>query len=99
MEGFEGSFNEAAIDNIIASFADDAVVRFADLPEMRGIEEIGKFLRARFARLKDYRIKKNFKSVADNIMEEMRTPNGLMRRQPRTCKDVVRSLSGSLVEK
>jgi nuclear transport factor 2 (NTF2) superfamily protein len=70
-KGFEGSFNEAAIDKIIASFADDAVVRFADLPEMRGIEEIGKFLRARFARLKGYRIKKSFKSVADNIIGGM----------------------------
>ncbi len=67
-KSFEVTFNEAGIDKILAGFADDAVVRFADFPEMRGIEEIGKFMRARFARQKNYRIKKIFKSVADNII-------------------------------
>jgi nuclear transport factor 2 (NTF2) superfamily protein len=69
--GFEGAFNEAGVNQIVAGFASDAVVRFADFPEMRGTDEIRKFMTARFARQKDYRIKKTFKSVADNIIGGM----------------------------
>ena len=64
----ERAINECQVDAILASFADDAVVRFADFPEMRGIDQISKFMRARFARQRDYRIRKIFKSTADNII-------------------------------
>lgn len=59
----EDAFGAADLARIEQGFAEDAVARFADFPEMRGREAVMRFLRARFARTKDYRLKKTVHCV------------------------------------
>ena len=54
----EDTFNRGDIDAILGRYADDVVIRFAGIPEIRGKLEAEKFLRARFARQKNYKLKK-----------------------------------------
>jgi nuclear transport factor 2 (NTF2) superfamily protein len=54
----EDTFNRGDIDAILGRYADDVVIRFAGIPEIRGKDAAGKFLRARFARQKNYTLKK-----------------------------------------
>ncbi len=54
----ETTFNRGDVDTILNRYADDIVIRFADLPEIRGNAAAEKFLRARFARQLNYRLQK-----------------------------------------
>jgi nuclear transport factor 2 (NTF2) superfamily protein len=54
----EDTFNRGDVDAILGRYADDVVIRFAGIPEIRGKAAAERFLRARFARQKDYRLKK-----------------------------------------
>jgi nuclear transport factor 2 (NTF2) superfamily protein len=54
----EDTFNRGDVDAIIGRYADDVVIRFAGIPEIKGKAAAEKFLRARFARQKNYRLKK-----------------------------------------
>jgi len=54
----EDTFNRGDIDAILSRYADDVVIRFAGIPEISGKAAAEKFLRARFARQKNYRLKK-----------------------------------------
>lgn len=54
----EDTFNRGDIDSILGRYADDVVIRFAGIPEIRGKAAAEKFLRARFARQKNYKLKK-----------------------------------------
>jgi len=54
----EDTFNRGDIDAILGRYADDIVIRFAGLPKIMGKAAAEKFLRARFARQKNYRLKK-----------------------------------------
>jgi nuclear transport factor 2 (NTF2) superfamily protein len=54
----EDIFNRGDIDAILGRYADDIVIRFAGLPEIIGKAGAEKFLRARFARQQNYRLKK-----------------------------------------
>jgi nuclear transport factor 2 (NTF2) superfamily protein len=54
----EDTFNRGDVDAILGRYADDVVIRFAGIPEIRGKAAAEKFLRARFARQKNYRLKK-----------------------------------------
>ncbi len=54
----EDTFNRGDIDAILGRYADDVVIRFAGIPEVSGKAAAEKFLRARFARQKNYRLKK-----------------------------------------
>ena len=54
----EDTFNRGDVDAIIGRYADDVVIRFAGIPEIKGNAAAEKFLRARFARQKNYRLKK-----------------------------------------
>jgi|SRR5271168_5243475 len=64
----EAAFMAADVPRILSMFTPDVVVRYADFPEMRGIEALEKFLRARFARQKNYRLRKTFRAVTGNII-------------------------------
>jgi ketosteroid isomerase-like protein len=57
-------FERGDVDAIISRYADDIVVRFADLPEMKGKIEVEKFLRARFEAQGDYKVDKHFLLVS-----------------------------------
>jgi hypothetical protein len=54
----EDTFNRGDVDAILGRYADDIVIRFAGIPEITGKEAAEQFLRARFARQKNYRLKK-----------------------------------------
>lgn len=64
----EDLFGRADLANIIQGFTADAVVRFADFPEMRGRAAIEKFLAARFARQRDYRLTKHLRMVTGDMI-------------------------------
>ena len=64
----ETLFARADIPGIVAGFTEDAVVRFGDFPEMRGRETIERFIRARFARQKNYRLQKHLRTLMGNII-------------------------------
>src|SRR5260221_13958404 len=64
----EDLFGKADLPNIIRGFTADAVARFADFPELRGREAIGKFLAPRFARQRDHRLKKHLRIVKGEMI-------------------------------
>jgi nuclear transport factor 2 (NTF2) superfamily protein len=64
-QGLTGS-NDS--ERMVEAFAPDVVVRYADFPEMRGQAELKRFAAQRFARQKNYRLKKQLRSVSGNVM-------------------------------
>ena len=54
----EDTFNRGDVGAIVARYAADVVIRFAGIPEITGKPDAEKFLRARFARQNNYRLKK-----------------------------------------
>ena len=64
----EAAFMAADVSRILSLFTPDVVVRYADFPEMRGLDALEKFLRMRFARQKNYRLRKTFRAVTGNII-------------------------------
>ena len=59
----ESLFMPWNVEGILAGFTEDCVIRFGDLPEFRGKAELGKFFRARSARQKGYRLRKEFRAL------------------------------------
>jgi nuclear transport factor 2 (NTF2) superfamily protein len=62
----ESLFMPWNVEGIVAGFTEDCVVRFGDLPEFRGRAELEKFFRARAARQKGYRLRKEFRALMDD---------------------------------
>jgi hypothetical protein len=56
------------IAGIVAGFPPDAIARFGDFPEMRGRDAVEAFIRARFARQKNYRLQKHPRWGAPNVV-------------------------------
>ena len=56
------------IAQVMQTFAPDVVVRFADFPETGGRPPLEAFLRARFARQKNYRLQKQLRAVSGNVI-------------------------------
>jgi nuclear transport factor 2 (NTF2) superfamily protein len=56
------------IDGLLAGFTEDCVVKFGDLPEFRGKAVLEKLFRNRMERQKDYRLKKEFRALAGNVI-------------------------------
>lgn len=67
-ELFENLFNAHDVDGILACFPERFVVCFADFPEMNTRPELAAWLRARFRRQKNYRIKKTLRTVSGNVL-------------------------------
>ena len=55
-------------ERMVEAFAPDVVVRYADFPEMRGRAELMRFVASRFARQKNYRLRKQLRAVSGNVM-------------------------------
>lgn len=64
----ESLFMPWNVDGILAGFTDDCVVRFGDLPEFRGKAELEKFFRGRSARQKGYRLRKEFRTLMNDMI-------------------------------
>ena len=60
----ESLFMPWNIEALLAGFTDDCIVRFGDLPEFRGKAELEKLFRSRCERQKDYRLRKELRSLA-----------------------------------
>jgi nuclear transport factor 2 (NTF2) superfamily protein len=66
VQAVENAFGSADLAAIEQGFAEDAVARFADFPEMRGRAAIMQFLTARFARTLGYRLTKKLQVLTGN---------------------------------
>jgi uncharacterized protein len=68
VQDVEDAFGAADLARIEQGFVHDVVTRFADFPEMHGREAVMRFLRARFARTKGYRLKKTLQCLMGNVL-------------------------------
>ena len=64
----EDAFGAADLAAIEAGFTEDATARFADFPELIGRAAIMRFLTARFARTRNYRLAKTLRCVMGDII-------------------------------
>jgi nuclear transport factor 2 (NTF2) superfamily protein len=64
----EARFEAGDWQGLISRYADDVVLRFADLPEIRGRDAAARFFQARFARQRNYRLSKKLFLVAGQKM-------------------------------
>ena len=65
---YEKLFSEQDVTQILAGFAADAEVIFADVPKIQGTDEIERFLTLRFAKQQEYTLTKTLRSVIDNVV-------------------------------
>jgi nuclear transport factor 2 (NTF2) superfamily protein len=56
------------IDALVGGFTEDCIVRFGTIPEFRGREALRRFFGARSARQKGYRLRKEFRSLMNDVM-------------------------------
>src|ERR1700724_815129 len=59
----EALFMPWDIDALLAGFTEDCVVKFGDLPELRGKPALEQLFRSRMERQKDYRLVKEFRAL------------------------------------
>ncbi|MGI9613292.1 MAG: nuclear transport factor 2 family protein [Acidimicrobiales bacterium] len=65
---YERLFSSQDVPEILSGFSPEAEVVFADVPSLKGTDEIENFLRTRFARQRDYTLTKTLRSVVDNVV-------------------------------
>ncbi len=64
----ESLFMPWNVDGLLAGFTDDCVVRYAEFPEMKGKEELGKFFRSRSVRQPDFDIQKTCRMLMNDMI-------------------------------
>ena len=64
----ETSFGSADIPAMLACFAQDCVVRFAEQPDIHGLADLERFLRARMARQRNYRLRKTLRALQGSVI-------------------------------
>ena len=64
----ESLFMPWNVDALVAGFTEDCVVRFGVIPEFTGRDALRKFFEARRAKQKGYRLKKQFRGLAHDVM-------------------------------
>jgi nuclear transport factor 2 (NTF2) superfamily protein len=67
----ESLFMPWNIDALADGFTEDCVVRFGTVPEMRGREALREFFTARSAKQKDYRLRKQFRSLVGDTLSNI----------------------------
>ena len=68
LERAQRLLNAGDISEVMKTFASDVVVRFADFSETTGRPPLEKFLVARFARQKNYRLQKQLRAVYGSVI-------------------------------
>jgi nuclear transport factor 2 (NTF2) superfamily protein len=68
MERAERLLNAGDVSGVMKTFTSDVIVRFADFPETTGRPPLEAFMRARFARQRNYRLQKQLRSVSGNVI-------------------------------
>ncbi|MBU1157613.1 MAG: nuclear transport factor 2 family protein, partial [Proteobacteria bacterium] len=66
--GFVQAFHSQDVDSLAQGWTEDVVIRFADLPEIRGKQAAKQWVASRFARQRDYRLVKTFQAVTGDIL-------------------------------
>lgn len=66
--GFVEAFHSQDVEALAAGWTEDVVIRFADLPEIRGKQAAKQWVAARFARQRDYRLVKTFQAITGDIL-------------------------------
>ena len=64
----ESLFMPWNVDELVNGFTEDCVVRFGIIPEFRGREALRAFFLARSAKQKGYRLKKQFRTLMNDVM-------------------------------
>ncbi|HEX3537170.1 MAG TPA: nuclear transport factor 2 family protein [Stellaceae bacterium] len=64
----ESLFRPWNIDALLAGFTEDCVVRFGDMPELRGKAALEKLFRGRSERQEDYRLRKELRAFAGDTI-------------------------------
>jgi nuclear transport factor 2 (NTF2) superfamily protein len=64
----ESLFMPWNVDALVAGFTEDCVVRFGVIPEFRGRAALRKFFTARSAKQKGYRLRKQFRTLMNDVM-------------------------------
>jgi nuclear transport factor 2 (NTF2) superfamily protein len=64
----ESLFMSWNIDALVDGFTEDCVVRFGTVPEFRGRKALREFFTARSAKQKNYRLRKQFRSLAGDTL-------------------------------
>ena len=67
----ESLFMPWNIEALVDGFTDDCVVRFGNVPEFRGREALHAFFTARSAKQKDYRLRKELRSLSGDTMSNV----------------------------
>jgi nuclear transport factor 2 (NTF2) superfamily protein len=68
LERAQRLLNAGDISEVMTTFASDVVVRFGDFPETHGRAPLEKFLMARFARQRNYRLQKQLRAVSGRVI-------------------------------
>jgi nuclear transport factor 2 (NTF2) superfamily protein len=68
VQDVEEAFGAAELTRIEQGFTEDAVASFADFPAMHGRKAIMRFLQARFARTKGYKLKKTLRVLMGDVL-------------------------------
>ena len=66
--GFVEAFHQQDVEALAQGWTEDIVIRFADLPEIKGKAAAKAWVAARFARQKDYRLVKTFQAVTGDVL-------------------------------
>jgi nuclear transport factor 2 (NTF2) superfamily protein len=64
----ESLFMPWNVEALVAGFTEDCVVRFGVIPEFGGRDALRKFFEARRAKQKGYRLKKQFRTLVNDVM-------------------------------
>jgi nuclear transport factor 2 (NTF2) superfamily protein len=64
----EALFMPWNIEALLAGFTEDCLVRFGDLPELRGKKALADLFQGRMSRQKDYRLKKELRALAGDVI-------------------------------
>ena len=64
----ESLFMPWNIDALVDGFTEDCVVRFGTVPEFRGRAKLREFFTARSAKQKNYRLKKQFRTLTNDTL-------------------------------
>ncbi|MCF8043072.1 MAG: nuclear transport factor 2 family protein [Desulfarculaceae bacterium] len=66
--GFVEAFHNQDVQALADGWTDDVVIRFADLPEIRGKRDAMEWVTSRFARQRGYRLVKTFQAVTGDVL-------------------------------
>jgi nuclear transport factor 2 (NTF2) superfamily protein len=64
----ESLFMPWNVEALVDGFTEDCVVRFGTIPEFKGREALGIFFRARAAKQKGYRLRKQFRTLMGDVI-------------------------------